>query len=169
MAHRFCENGRLDRPALIAELRRFLDLVVRASRLDLRYRVMENDSAAGDAGVPEVQVVFEGRDSDLLLERNADLLLSIEYIAHRWLRLDPHFFDHVQLDCQDYRAVRAAELRLSARLAAERVRDTRQPFRFNPMSPRERRIVHLALRDFQGIRTESEGAGDRRQVVIHPA
>jgi predicted RNA-binding protein Jag len=37
------------------------------------------------------------------------------------------------------------------------------------MSPRERRVVHLALKDMPGVRTESIGMGDERQVVIHPA
>jgi predicted RNA-binding protein Jag len=36
------------------------------------------------------------------------------------------------------------------------------------MSSRERRIVHLALKDTPGVRTESIGAGEERQVVIHP-
>jgi spoIIIJ-associated protein len=37
------------------------------------------------------------------------------------------------------------------------------------MSSRERRIVHLALKDIPGVRTESVGMGEERQVVIHPA
>jgi spoIIIJ-associated protein len=54
-------------------------------------------------------------------------------------------------------------------VAAQRVRETNQPFRFNPMSSRERRIVHLELNGAPGVRTVSEGAGDRRQLVIYPA
>jgi spoIIIJ-associated protein len=38
----------------------------------------------------------------------------------------------------------------------------------NPMSSRERRIVHLTLKEMPGIRTESVGVGEERQVVIHP-
>jgi predicted RNA-binding protein Jag len=37
------------------------------------------------------------------------------------------------------------------------------------MSSRERRIVHLAVKDIPGVRTESIGMGEERQVVIHPA
>jgi spoIIIJ-associated protein len=54
-------------------------------------------------------------------------------------------------------------------VAAERVQSSHQPFRLTPMSSRERRIVHLALKEIPGVRTESIGMGEERQVVIHPA
>jgi len=54
-------------------------------------------------------------------------------------------------------------------VAAQRVRETGQPHRFNPMSSRERRIIHLELNGAPGVRTMSEGTGDRRQLVIYPA
>ena len=50
-----------------------------------------------------------------------------------------------------------------------RVRETHEPFRFNPMAARERRIIHLVLKDQPGIRTTSEGNGEMRQVVVFPA
>jgi spoIIIJ-associated protein len=59
-------------------------------------------------------------------------------------------------------------LKLSARVAAQRVRETGEAFRFNPMSSRERRIVHLELSGAQGVWTMSDGSGDRRQLVIYP-
>jgi spoIIIJ-associated protein len=48
------------------------------------------------------------------------------------------------------------------------VRKTGTPYEFAPMSSRERRIVHLALRDHGDLRTESEGMGLRRYVVVYP-
>jgi spoIIIJ-associated protein len=148
----------------VAELKRYLELAVREMGLELQFEVT---SATGNE--PEVAVVFSGPDQDLLLERNAELLLALEHIAHRWQRLDPRLHDRVRFDCGDYRATRLAELKLSARVAAQRVRETGQPFQFNPMSSRERRIVHLELTGAAGVRTESEGSGDRRQLVIYPA
>ena len=118
---------------------------------------------------PEIVVIFDGPDKDLLLERGAELLLALEYLAVRSLRLEPPFFDRIRFDSGDFRALRIAELMLSAKVAAQRVRETKQPFRLNPMAPRERRIVHLALKDLTGIRTSSEGVGEERQVVIMPA
>lgn len=118
---------------------------------------------------PEISISFRGEDAELLLERNAELLLALEHVAHRWLRLDPRLHDEVRFDCGDYRSVRLDELKLSARVAAQRVRETGEAFRFNPMSPRERRIIHLELTGAPGVRTMSEGIGDRRQLVIYPA
>jgi len=56
----------------------------------------------------------------------------------------------------------------AARVAAEQVRRTNEPYRFGPMSSRERRIVHLALREEKDLRTESDGEGGRRSVVVYP-
>jgi spoIIIJ-associated protein len=157
------------------ELRRFLDLAVRETGLALEYEI---SSAARDVSGSldpqgnddnEIVVAFRGADQELLLERNAELLLALEHVAHRWLRLDPRLHDRVRFDCGDYRAARLEELKLSARVAAQRVRETGESFRFNPMSPRERRLIHLELTGAAGIRTMSEGSGDRRQLVIYPA
>jgi spoIIIJ-associated protein len=73
------------------------------------------------------------------------------------------------LDSGNYRARREKELRLMAEKAAERVRTTRIPFSFDPMSPNERRIVHLALGEDQSVKTESRGNGVDRKVTIYPA
>src|SRR5271163_4277505 len=164
-----------DRARAVEELKRYLDLCVREMGLELEYEISapadaEGGAKAAPSGIgAEVVVAFRGADEALLLENDAELLLALEQIAHRWLRLDPRLHDHVRFDCGDYRTTRLDELKLSARVAAQRVRETGQPFRFNPMSPRERRLIHLELNGAAGVRTMSEGAGDHRQLVIYPA
>jgi spoIIIJ-associated protein len=158
-----------DRERATVVLKEFLDLAIEGLGLLIEYHVVEDGEADGTGSQNGIVAKFHGPDQDLLLERNAELLLALEHIAHRWLRLDPRLHDSVRLDCGDYRATRLAELKLSARVAAQRVRETGQPHRFNPMSPRERRIVHLELSAAHDVRTMSEGSGDRRQLVIYPA
>lgn len=162
-----------DRARAGDELKKLLDVAVREMGLEIEYEVL---NAGGDeSGVktaepePDVMVRFHGADEELLLERNGELLLAMEYVAHRCLKLDPALHDHVRFDCGDFRTTRLEELKLSARVAAQRVRETGQPFRFNPMSPRDRRIVHLELNGAPGVWTRSEGMGDRRQLVVYPA
>jgi spoIIIJ-associated protein len=159
---------RLDRERAIAELKRFLELAVREMGLDVTFEITTAPAAEAGRDEADVLVTFGGADQELLLEAEAELLLSLEHIAHRWLRLDPRLHDRVRFDCAEYRATRLAELKLSARVGAQRARETGEPFRFNPMSPRERRIVHLELSGAPGVRTESEGSGDRRLLVVYP-
>jgi len=160
---------KLDNARVLGELKRYLDLAVREMGLEIVYEISEPATVDGATGDKDVLVTFHGADQDLLLEEHADLLLSLEHVGHRWLRLDPRLHDRVRFDCAEYRATRLDELKLSARVAAQRVRETGMEFRFNPMSPRERRLIHLELSGAPGVRTMSEGAGDRRQLVIYPA
>jgi spoIIIJ-associated protein len=163
-------DGKLDREAAAAEIRRCLDTILRTARFHLSYRVdIAPKLEAEDLETAEVVVNFDGPDKPLLLEHNGDLLKALEHIAVRWLRLEPQLHNRVRFDCDNFRASRIAELKLSAEVAAERVRQTREPFRFQPMVARDRRIIHLALQDQPGVRTGSEGVGEMRQVVISPA
>jgi spoIIIJ-associated protein len=162
-------EARLDRERAIAELQRFLDLAVREMGLEIAFEISTPATLDGGADDKDVLIAFHGADQDFLLEHNAELLLALEHVGHRWLRLDPRLHDRVRFDCGEYRAQRLEELKLSARVAAQRVRETGQAFRFNPMSPRERRLIHLELSGAQGVRTMSEGVGDRRQLVVYPA
>jgi len=171
-AQSFVREGKLDRDAVANALKGWLAAVMPKMSLNLRCKIqISPTSAAGDEEFekPEIVVLFDGADVGLLLEHGAETLLALEYLAVRSLRIEPPFFDRIRFDAGDFRAARIAELKLAARVAADRVRESRQPFRMNPMTARERRIVHLALKDLSGIRTSSDGMGDERQVVIYPA
>jgi spoIIIJ-associated protein len=170
MTPEMIRDGQLDRAATADALRRFLEDLIRASGLELRVHVQPiSETGARVEGDAEVLADLDGPDKGLLLERNAEVLKAIEHLAFKALRLEPAFHEKIHIDCGGYRALRFEELRMTARVAAERVQSSRQPFRLNPMSSRERRIVHLALKEFAGVRTESVGMGEERQVVIHPA
>jgi predicted RNA-binding protein Jag len=172
---------------LIPRLKGFLDLVVRETTFAITYEISEQtgeddhepqapqsdghsvqkDAATG--GEESLLVRFRGEDEEILLARNGEMLLALEYLAHRWLGLPPALHERVRFECGDFRATRLEELKLSARVAAQRVRETGQPFEFNPMSSRDRRTIHLELTGAPGVRTISEGSGDRRHLVIYPA
>ena len=167
MAQEPIKDGQFDRQAAADALRQFLEKTVQAAGFQLKVTV---DVAAPDAGGDaEVIADLDGRDKELLLERGAEVLKAFEHLAFRALRLEPAYHEKIHVDCGGYRALRFEELRMTARVAAERVQSSKQAFRLNPMASRERRIVHLALKDMPGIRTESVGVGEERQVVIHPA
>jgi spoIIIJ-associated protein len=132
-------------------------------RLDVTLRRMP----PGDE--PELVVDFSGPDAGLLLEAHGELLNAIEHVVLRAARLEESLFPRVSFDCEDYRRMRVEELKLMAQVAADRVRDTGMPFAMGSMNARERRIVHVALHGRTEVRTESDGQGSDRKVVIHPA
>jgi spoIIIJ-associated protein len=112
-------------------------------------------------------VELTGPDTPLLLARNGELLLAIEHIAAKILRLEPEDHDRISFDADGFKATRNRELDLMAEMAIQKVRATGEPFFFSPMSSRERRILHLSLAK-SGLSTASSGTGPGRFVVLYP-
>jgi len=152
------------------QINAFLGPVVKHAGLKLRYRITVDPPVAEDRDWerPDVLVEFAGPDAALLLERGAELLRSLELLAMEMLRLPGNEHEKISFDCMGHRKARLEELRLSARVAADKVRQSGAPYHFAAMSSRERRILHLALRDEHGLRTESDGEGPSRSVVLYP-
>jgi len=152
------------------QINAFLGGVVKYAGLKLKYRISVDPPLGEDRDWerPEILVEFAGPDSSLLLERGAELLRAMELLAMEMLHLPGNEHEKINFDCMGHRKARLEELRLSASVAAEKVRNSGTPYEFAPMSSRERRIVHLALRDEQDLRTESSGEGLRRSVVLNP-
>jgi len=150
------------------KLDRFLQSVIEKAGFDLDYEYVEGLAPHPDFENPDLTVRFAGPDVDLLLANRAELLLAMEHVAMEYLRMPSEDHSRLCFDANDYRALRIEELRLSAAAAAERVRLSGRPFLFNPMNSRERRVIHLALRDEPAIRSESTGTGPKRQVVVYP-
>jgi len=169
MSKELVREGKLDRREAAEALRVFLERVVRAGKLDLTVTVRAADEGQVSEGDAEVFADLDGRDKEILVARGGEALKALEHLAFRALGLDPAFHEKIHLDCGGFRAMRFEELRMTARVAAERVLTSKQPFQLNAMSSRERRIVHLALKDVPGVRTESAGTGEERHIVIHPA
>lgn len=152
-----------------AQIDRFLSQILKAGGFRLKYQMSEGETAHPDFENPEITVKFSGPDVDLLLANRAELLLALEHLTMESLRMPSEDHSRISFDANDYRALRIEELRLSAAAAAEKVKSTGVPFNFNPMNSRERRVIHLALRNEPAVRSESTGLAAMRHVVIYPA
>ena len=147
----------------------FLRAIVAHAGFDLQWVIEPAEALHPDFENPDVVVKFSGQDVDLLLANRAELLLALEQLTMEKLRMTQEEHSMLQFDANDYRALRIEELRLSAITAAEKVKKTHSPFHFSPMTSRERRIIHLALRNDSAVRSESAGMGPHRQVIVYPA
>jgi spoIIIJ-associated protein len=159
-----------DKVAAARRIDELLKVVLRHGGFRLKYRITVDPPLPEDRDWerPAVLVELSGPDSGLLLERNAEALRALEHLAQQMLRLSGDEHEKVAFDSQGYRAVRLQELRTAASVAAERVRKSGIPYEFGPMTSRERRVLHLALREESDLRTESQGEAGQRRVVLYP-
>jgi spoIIIJ-associated protein len=153
----------------LGSIESLLHAFIKLGPFKLSFSIHKAATQADDPEAPEYLVDFSGPDADLLLEKHAALLEAMEYVVLKASRLDEDHCRKIAFDCEDWRQTRREELRLMAQVAAERVIDSGAPFTLNPMNPRERRIVHIALKGRPEIRTQSEGTGPERKVIIYPA
>jgi spoIIIJ-associated protein len=161
----------MDKLAAANKINEFLRAVITHGGLRIKYRITVDPVLPEnrDWERPEIVVDLAGPDSSLLLDRGGELLRALELLALEILRLPSGEHEKISFDCQNQRSLRLEELRMLATVAAEKVRQTGAPYQFAPMSSRERRMVHLALREQTDLRTESDGEGPRRSVVVYPA
>lgn len=159
-----------DHRIAVGKIDALLKLLTGKGGLRLKYRITAGAGAAdpNQFETREIYVEMAGPDVDLVLERHAELLRSLEHVAAKALRLEPEEHGLISFDAKGYKAMRAQELRMAADTAAEQVRATSQPYNFAPMNSRERRMLHLALQNYEDLRSESSGEGMRRFVVVYP-
>lgn len=144
-----------------AEIAAFVEKMVGHLDWDLAVTV-----ASGDADT--VVVDLSGEDRDALLCNRAEVLEVFQYLLNRIFGRDAK--NHrIVVDCDGYRSRKEAELKEIARRVSERVRRTGSPEELGLMNPYERRIVHLAVAETEGVTTESTGDGVMKRVVILPS
>lgn len=153
--------------ALAPKIESFLEPVLDAADFDLDYDIYAVEEESAFIG-PDIAVDFAGGDVELLLNQRGELLLALEQLTLEALRVPHEDRYRLIFDANDYRRLRIEELRLSAEAAAEQVTATGRPFEFGPMTSRERRIVHLALRGHDAVTTRSQGVPPRRYAVVYP-
>jgi spoIIIJ-associated protein len=149
----------------------FLANLNKLGGLRLKYRITAGDGARDPQGL-EARVIYVelgGPDVPLVTQHNGELLRALETIAAQMLRLDQRESDLVSFDAANFKALRAEELRMAAQTAAEKVIKTGVPYAFPPMNSRERRLLHLAFKELQGVETASSGEGQDRFLAVFPA
>jgi spoIIIJ-associated protein len=141
----------------------FVRRMMSCLRWDLAVRVEEIDGT--------IRVELSGADRDIVLCNRAEVLEAMQYLVNRSIGRDHDRRDgqKILVDCDGYRARKEAELREIALRVSERVRRTGERVELGLMNPYERRIVHLAVAETEGVKTESAGDGVMKRVIVLPA
>jgi spoIIIJ-associated protein len=103
-----------------------------------------------------------------LIGRKGERLSALQHLVNLMLSRRMGTWTRVLVDVEDYRGRRERQVVEVATRAAEHVRETGQMLQLEPMSALERRWIHLALRDVEGVATQSIGEEPMRRVVVLP-
>lgn len=129
-------------------------------------RVDESPSADPET----ICLTVSGEEAGRVIGHHGHTLDALEHLLNRIVfREERRASGRLALDAEGYRARRQDQLSRQALRVASRVRETGRPVAMEPMTARERRLVHIALRDYAGVSTASEGEGEERHVVVSPS
>ena len=140
-------------------VRDWVESVIFLAKLDVIARTEENET--------QILVRLYGSDSGRLIDRHGELLDAIQVLANKAL-VGRKVEKEIELDCEEFKSQREDDLVRRAREVADRVRNGGREELLPPMSPIERRIVHIALRDDADVTTDSRGEGFFKRVAIIP-
>jgi spoIIIJ-associated protein len=143
----------------------FVSDVVREMELDCR--VLLRRPRDGDAE-DEINIEIIGRDAGLVIGKKGQVLQALQSLTHRVVNRPGLDRRHVVVDAEGYRSRRDDSLANMAKQLGKQAVSQGKIITFEPMNPRDRRVVHLALAKFEGVITKSEGEGDDRRVQIIP-
>lgn len=122
-----------------------------------------------DSSVENVELNIKGDGSGLLIGRHGQTLDALEYIVNRILaRKLKDAAAPISIDTESYRARRRRQLHRMALAKGEQAKREHLAVALDPMPPRDRRIIHLALKDDPLVTTRSSGEGFLRSVEIMP-
>jgi spoIIIJ-associated protein len=121
-----------------------------------------------DAESTDIHIVVTGPDAGRIIGKKGQVLAALQFIVNRAMNRPGIDRRYVSVDADGYRSRREDSLASMARRLGKQAISDGQIITFEPMSPRDRRVVHLALAKFEGVVTKSEGEGDDRRVQIIP-
>jgi spoIIIJ-associated protein len=137
-------------------------------------RIMDGIGVSGRIDVEEedelITVSCAGSDLGMLIGRHGQTIDAVQYLANAVMwRRHPEDRKEVVVDAAGYRDRRRTALEALAVRCAERALSDHEPVELEPMTAVERKVVHLRLKEFDGVETTSEGTEPNRFVVVHPA
>jgi spoIIIJ-associated protein len=149
--------------------------VARETVSDLLERMKVRAQVVASYGEPDdpkgripVQVDVRGDDLNILIGRRSETLNSLQYITNLIVCKELERSISVVIDVEGYRLRRASQLRQLARRMADQAIKTGRRQALEPMPANERRIIHIELREHEGVTTESIGEDPHRKVTIIP-
>jgi len=147
-------------------IKKELDTLLSLMGIEAQYDLNVEESN----GVKYIKISFNGENLGYLIGNHGKHLESLQYIFSLILRkkLEEGTEYRVVMDVGGYKEERNKKIERMALQKADDARILGEPIELEPMSPSDRRVVHMALQVFDDVKTESVGEGNDRRVKIIP-
>jgi spoIIIJ-associated protein len=136
--------------------------------LNLEAQVSAHYGAPGRDERRNINVDIRGNDLSVLIGRRSETLSAFQYVASLIVGKETGQFVQLTVDVEGYRDRREKQLIQMAKRMAEQVAKSGRRQTLEPMPADERRIIHIALREYPDVTTESTGDDPYRKVTIIP-
>jgi spoIIIJ-associated protein len=143
----------------------FVTDVIDQMEMDCRVRLRRPKEGEEN---PEIMIEITGPDAGRIIGKKGQVLAALQFLTHRVVNRPGQDKRHVLVDAEGYRSRRDNTLATMAKRLGKQAVEQGKIITFEPMNPRDRRVVHLALAKFEGVVTKSDGEGDDRRVQIIP-
>ena len=157
-------NGDQDELLSLAEetVSKLLNLMNMQAQVSAHYAEADRDDRK------TIHVDVRGDDLSILIGRRSETLNAFQYVASLMVGKEVQQWVQLVIDVEGYRSRREEQIRRMARRMAEQTVKTGRPQVLEPMTANERRIIHIELREYPAVTTESVGEDPYRKVTIIP-
>ncbi len=115
-----------------------------------------------------IHIELSGSNMGAVIGRRGDTLDAIQYLTSIVANREEEDRWRITVDTENYRKKRESALQALAQKTAQKALKYKKPVALEPMNPHERRIIHSALQDFDGVTTYSTGSEPNRRVIVSP-
>ncbi len=130
--------------------------------------ITENATVTAQTEADRLTLRIEGGNAGILIGRKGQTLDAMQFLTDKIINRKSEARVRVKVDIEGYMETRKSNLKHLAYKMADKAKKTGRPATINQMSAQDRRIVHLALKDDNAVRTQSMGDGYYRRLVIFP-
>jgi len=155
------EESRAEESELAADVRGLVERIAAELGVNCRVNVRDDDGA--------LHVECIGGDVGVLIGRYGQTIDAIQYVVNAIVARREGERVEVTVDAAGYRERRRETLERLAVRTAERTLRSGQPVELDPMTAVERKVIHVRLKEFDGVETASAGMEPNRYVVVRPA
>lgn len=141
--------------------RKAVAVIADVTGLELEAEIFEGDD--------RLEIDLSSPHSELLIAEDGELLVAIEHLLPRVMRGFGDETAAVRVDCENFQEIREEKLRSFAQQVANEVRKSGRARSLTPLSPSDRRIVHIAITTEPGVDSQSDGRGFLKRVRVSPS